>query len=1103
MLYRIVTEQPAGREGPNAASMKVVSRRNRQLSQRRRYPQDFSARVALIVLAAILALSGFGVTIANGSTSGSFEWETFEKGVFTVYYATFADTADNVVTNSSTNFIMNFLDLESNSANPCGTLAYSPTRNMPPFWSILYPNATAPWHPDGSQDSQYPSKTPANEGDSVLMYWDAGSNGWYWCTKPAGNARVFPQISTDPNAFDTSLRLNFIALSETPIGCQLPLSEDGYEIASANDLDQIGTTCDASADYVFTVSSVNLSGGWTPRAFSGTLKGVEGRTTIENLTSNAGGLFTSLTDATIENLTIRGANASNSGAIGLITGVASGSVTLRNIMVDDSSVEGTGTSSGPVGGLIGHINDPSAHLQIEAFTISATEVLNGTSFTGGVIGYIQEATSVSIVDLVIDANSTAKGTFYVGGLIGENDEAFLTIDRARIDATIEGSGAYIGGLVGLYDANSAGANISRSRVSPASVVGNSWDAGGMAGDAQAAMTVTDVFVSTTMTGSGSGRHGGGFGSVGSGNSLFTVSMTNVGFNVPTVSGNSSKGGVVGLLNWQFSGRVAGSGLVRTSASGLEAIGGIQVDSNTTSATEGLLSSTDALAATSHTDQALRSMATFANAGWDIQLLGASGCATTWAIDDGNAYPVLQFDSAAPGYEMDVDACGETSTPIEPPTSEPTAIAIQTPTGDPLPATLMRNLPFDIRVTLVDANGDPVDNATEPATVTLVAAGGGTPGELRFAFREPATPVTLTLPVGESSIVFEDVVFTGLSAEDAMGDVTLTATIEGGSGDGLTEESPGVSFRDIAMTVTPVASELPADGVSTTQLTVELTDVDGEPQAGQTIRMTTTLGTLHAGSDATGSGAQEVSTETNANGIATFTLRASNEAGVATVAAFCPGSCPVATTVTFIGAIEGLTPIPGNERGWVAFNAPEGVESLETEIRDSGASTEPTLRTVQANEPVRLDGLANGKAVDVRLRAIFDETRRGPWSETVTFTPSEDAEAPAGAPTFETLDDRITLEPDPDGNANAGTFTVTLRASNDTDTLIQNAWLQALDVPDHVQIVSLEASSGTIERVTIENLENWFWRNANLEPTQEDTPIDTLATITVTLRVEVK
>jgi len=905
---------------------------------------------------------------------------------------------------------------------------------------------------------------------------------------------------------DTSYK--FLAVYPTgqppvPSTCSLSSASDVYQIASAADLAQVGNPCDASADYEFTVSSIDLSGGWTPRAFSGTLKGLEGRTTIENLASSTGGLFTSLNDATIENLTFKNANVSNADSIGLLANQANGAVTVRNILVDGSSVEGKGTSSEPAGGLIGHVFDPSAHLQIEAFTLSDTEVLNSTSFTGGVIGHVQEATSVSIVDLVIDANSTAKGTFYVGGLIGENDEAFLTIDRARIDASIEGSGAYIGGLVGLYDANSGGANISRSRVSPASVVGNSWDAGGMAGDAQAAMTVTDVFVSTTMTGSGSGRHGGGFGSVGSGNSLFTVSMTNVGFNVPTVSGNSSKGGVVGLLNWQFSGRVAGSGLVRTSASGLEAIGGIQVDSSATSATEALLSSTDALSATSHTDQALRSMVTFANAGWDIQLLGAPGCTTTWAIDDGNAYPVLQFDSAAPGYEMDVDACGETSAPIEPPTSEPTAITIQTPDGDPLPGNLMRNLPFDVRVTLVDANGEPVDNATEPATVTLIAAGGGIPGELRFAFREPATPVTLTLPVGESSIFFDNVVFTGLSGEDAMGDVTLTASIEGGSGDGLTEESPGVSFRDIAMTVTPVASELPADGVSTTQLTVELTDADGEPQAGQTIRMTTTLGTLHAGTDATGSGAQDVSTETNANGIATFTLRASNEAGVATVTAFCPGSCPVATTVTFVGAIDGLTPIPGNERGWVAFNAPAGVESIETEIRESGTSTEPTLRTVQASEPVRLDGLANGKAVDVRLRAIFDETRRGPWSETVTFTPSEETEAPVGAPTFETLADRITLEPDPDGNANAGTFTVTLRASNDTDAPIQHAWLQALDVPDHVEIVSLEASTGTIERITVDGRENWFWRNANLEPTQDDTPIDALGTITVTLRVEVK
>ena len=416
---------------------------------------------------------------------------------------------------------------------------------------------------------------------------------------------------------------------------------------------------------------------------------------------------------------------------------------------------------------------------------------------------------------------------------------------------------------------------------------------------------------------------------------------------------------------------------------------------------------------------------------------------------------------------------------------------------------MRNLPFDVRVTLVDANGDPVDNATGPAAITLDATGGGTPGELRFAFQDPATPVSLPLPVGASSVVFENVVFTGLSSEDATGDVTLTARIEGGSGNGFTDDTPGVSFRDVAMTVTPVATELPADGVSTTRLTVELTDVDGVPQAGQTIRTTTTLGTLHAGDDATGSGAAEATTDTNADGIATFTLRAANDGGIATVTAFCPGSCPVTTSVTFVGAIQGVTPVPGDERGWVAFDAPTGIDTLELEIVRADGTGEPTVRTIPADEPAHLTELRNDAGVEVRVRAVFDETRRGPWSDPVTLTPRNDAEAPVGAPIFVAPDDRVTLDPDPDGGADAGTFTVTLRASNDTDGPMGHAWLQALDVPDHVAIVSLDASTGTIERLTVDDRENWFWRDANLDPTTEDTPIDALATITVTLRVEVK
>jgi len=343
------------------------------------------------------------------------------------------------------------------------------------------------------------------------------------------------------------------------------------------------------------------------------------------------------------------------------------------------------------------------------------------------------------------------------------------------------------------------------------------------------------------------------------------------------------------------------------------------------------------------------------------------------------------------------------------------------------------------------------------------------------------------------------VFTGASA----GSITLNAVVEGGSGDGLTQQVTGLTFTPVTLSLTSPSSDLPADGVSTTLLTIELADGDGAGQEGQTIRLTTDLGTLFAGESVSGGGSQTLTITTDANGMAKATLRAPDTTGVATITAACPGDCPTTFNVTFIGAITNIASVAGNERAWIVFDKIAGVSEVDIETWPTSDPEQVTTLQALATEPVALTGLQNDTETTLRIRASFDESRKGPWSDPVTVTPTATAEERSSEPSIESTSDDIQLQPDPNGDGTTGTFEITIRARNTSTEMLPHLWMQALDVPDHVELVSVIPSAGTIELVQIDGENNWFWRDANLEPVGADTPTQDIPYIVITLRVEVQ
>lgn len=890
-----------------------------------------------------------------------------------------------------------------------------------------------------------------------------------------------------------------------PPTCTLASPSDVYQIVSPSDLAQIGNPCDASGTYEVT-QDIDFAGvTHSPQAFSGVLRGPEGRAVLSNLavTDGSGGLFSELGDgAVVENLTFRNVtvSATTTSPTGVLAKRASGNLTVANVLLDGVTV----SSNDDAGGLVGRLEaDGDGVARVSTVTVSGSSVSAENNYAGGLFASVTTPGGtgtygdLSITDVVVDAGtSVASGAFSAGGVAGEV-EATLTLDRIRAFPTAVTAGHfYAGGLVGLFDAASGRGRVTRSFVSTSDVSGNSY-VGGWFGAVQGPLHVADALASTTTIGLSNQHAGGGVGSLSA-----PISLSDVTLRTQTIAGgNRGRGASIGYVGKTQGGNASGEGVVLND-SGMRILGGVTDggDGYTDFAGADWLrfaspSETDALGATSHTDADLRALATYQAAGWDIQASTAPGCRTTWAIEDGVGYPYLQFDAAAPGYERDLDTCAEADAgPPTPDAPVPTGLVLSAANGAPLPAERRAHLPFDVRVTLVDDDGAPVENGDAPATVTLDVVGGEA-GDLRFATREPATPVTATLAEGASSVLFEDVVFVG--GGDDVTEVALRATATGGRADGLRGRGDGATFTPVALTVTPDADELPADGVSTARVTIRLADVDGSAVAGANVRVTTDLGTLHATADARDDGTSERSYVTDADGTVTATLRAAAVAGVATVTADCPGSCPATARVAFVGAIEDVAPVPGDGRGWVVFDAPTGVSEVEIEIAVEGDA--PRVSTVPGGAPVALEDLANGVPTTVRVRAVFDPDRRGPWSAPTTLTPSDDAEVASSEPAFNVPDAPVALTPDPEGGT--GTFTVTMTARNTSETALENVWLQALDVPAGVTIVAIDATQGVVERVRVDGRENWFWRDANLAPS-DDASDDALETLTVTLRVEV-
>jgi hypothetical protein len=227
----------------------------------------------------------------------------------------------------------------------------------------------------------------------------------------------------------------------------------------------------------------------------------------------------------------------------------------------------------------------------------------GISSVGGLVG---GNSSSSISNSSSSASGSVMGEDSVGGLVGSNYNS--SIDKSTASGSVSGSDD-VGGLVG-WNYNSS---IDKSTAS-GNVSGN-WYVEGLVGWSSNSISIDNSSASGSVTGTGSyNDYIGGL----------------VGWNWNSSISNSIASGDVkghdfvgGLTGWNYNSSISSSFW----------------DINTTGQTNGC-GYGNCSGATGKTTAEMKSLATFKDAGWDIDNEGGTG--KIWRIYDGDSYPLLRF-----------------------------------------------------------------------------------------------------------------------------------------------------------------------------------------------------------------------------------------------------------------------------------------------------------------------------------------------------------------------------------------------------------------------------------------------------------------------------
>lgn len=243
--------------------------------------------------------------------------------------------------------------------------------------------------------------------------------------------------------------------------------EQGYTIIKTPD-DLKAMANNLSGKYIL-MNDIDLAGiEWEPighldpdadnpweTAFSGVLNGngfsIKNLTVKDDGTSDAVGLFgvtngAEIKDVILENIDVSAPNEYNETAVGGLIGIS------RDTNIDNVTVTGSVSGHQNIGGLIGKEMDSSNFGKVTISNVNANVDVNGSFYSGGLIGYVNSTAQNSLVlencHTSGDINITDSSA---GGLIGEAGKTVITVNNCSSSMNISKTGEEDTGLSWLLD----------------------------------------------------------------------------------------------------------------------------------------------------------------------------------------------------------------------------------------------------------------------------------------------------------------------------------------------------------------------------------------------------------------------------------------------------------------------------------------------------------------------------------------------------------------------------------------------------------------------------------------------------------------------------
>jgi len=199
-----------------------------------------------------------------------------------------------------------------------------------------------------------------------------------------------------------------------------------------------------------TVTADDVAGGLVGSLRGGTVSNSY-TTVYVNSGDYVGGLVgEAYGSATIENSYSTGTVEGDGDYVGGLVGDAYDGTTIEN-SYSTGTVEGDGDYTG---GLVGSLDDPTSIVRGSHSTASVTSTDTYAHETGGLIGYLNQASVVNSY-----ATGDVSGVRYVGGLVGSVNRTG-SISGAYATGAVEndGTAGAVGGLVGVVEADASVSN---------------------------------------------------------------------------------------------------------------------------------------------------------------------------------------------------------------------------------------------------------------------------------------------------------------------------------------------------------------------------------------------------------------------------------------------------------------------------------------------------------------------------------------------------------------------------------------------------------------------------------------------------------------------